>query len=115
MNTTTTGSQQPKQPRIVPTTGRKVWYWPDSQDIEAGGAIMIDPTKPCDATICFVHGNGTVNLSWSDQECRRSEALEIPLYMPEEVTDEMRYTGGIAQWMPFQAQAAMPTTVELTK
>jgi hypothetical protein len=87
---------------IVPTIGRKVWFWP------VGTKNIADSTQPLDATVVYVHGPHLVNLACHDQNGQPFPAAHIPLRQPGEEAP----AGPYCEWMPYQVGAAtsVPTT-----
>lgn len=87
---------------IVPTVGRKVWYWPSDLDVRVHGMATM-PGDPVDATIIAVSGLRCVNLHVIDAvggaHARPSCALSQPGDSPPE-------DGGFAAWMPYQVGQA---------
>jgi len=89
---------------IAPTIGRKVWFWPTDFQRRTGMAICDD--SPCDATVIFVHPQGTVNLRISDHAGSTHIAHSVELLQgvhPERNAPEFE---GRASWMPYQAKQA---------
>lgn len=89
-------------PAIKPTVGRKVWLWAQG----GGGFTIFDRRQPIDATVIFVHEDGTVNLSLVDHAGNCSTAFDVEL---KNYTAESHDTvaGLVATWMPYQmGQAA---------
>jgi hypothetical protein len=98
--------EQAKEPaRILPTIGRRVWYWPtmDSGRLIDGGLNVIDNGQPCDAGVVFVHSADMVNLSVTDHIANTLARLSVKLLATDEPVPEQ---GGVAQWMPYQVGQA---------
>jgi len=85
-------------PRSVPTIGRRIWYWPATNEDDSAEGICLDNSQPYDAGIVYVHADGTVNLGITDHtgDYFTNENVNI--------TDEA--TPGCAQWMPYQEKKA---------
>lgn len=83
----------PAPPRINPTIGRKLYYWPD--DHLAG-------QQPHDATIVFVHSDSCINLACHDYNGNPYPKTSVPLVQEGEPTPDYGY----ATWMPFQVGQA---------
>ena len=94
---------------ITPTIGRRVWYYPSDYDrgllhdkpesvIEAS-----DKMQPCDAGVCYVHGDRLVNLTVADHNGNLHKRTSVTLVQPG---DEIPSDGGFCTWMPYQMQAA---------
>jgi hypothetical protein len=80
---------------IKPTIGRKVWYWPEQPTMRVN-----DDRQAFDATIVFVHDDGTVNLAVFDHDGHY--LIQHRVELQDEPTRR-----GIATWMPYQlGQAA---------
>lgn len=101
---------------IVPTIGRRVWYWPSSLD---RGLLEVKPTtiieadvessgQPCDAGVVRVFNDRLVNLSVTDHYGNVHKRLSVTLYQPgDHVTHS---DGGYATWMDYQVQQALTST-----
>lgn len=101
---------------IVPTIGRRVWYWPSSLD---RGLLEVKPTtiieadvessgQPCDAGVVRVFNDRLVNLSVTDHNGNVHKRLSVTLYQPgDHVTHS---DGGYATWMDYQVQQALAIT-----
>lgn len=98
---------------IVPTIGRRVWYWPSSLD---RGLLEVKPTtiieadvessgQPCDAGVVRVFNDRLVNLLVTDHNGNVHKRLSVTLYQPgDHVTHS---DGGYATWMDYQVQQAL--------
>lgn len=56
---------------IIPAIGRKVWFWPQQEDLDEGMKQLrqnFHEPQPFDATIIYVHGSSLVNLQVLDHE-----------------------------------------------
>ena len=51
---------------IKPTVGRVLWYWPSTQDIEAGMFAYPGSDQPFTAQVVFVHSDRMINLLITD-------------------------------------------------
>ena len=85
---------------IVPTVGRKVWYWPGQEEIDNGFAS--DGKQPCDATICFVHSDRLVNISYADQCGHVYATTAVTLVQPGEPRVARMEGDCYCEWMPYQ-------------
>ena len=96
---------------IVPTVGRKVWFWPSKEALRDG--FHSDGKQPCDASICFVHSNWLVNISYADQCGDMHSMTAVTLVQPGEPR-VARLTGDcFCEWMPYQIDKAISATVEV--
>lgn len=84
---------------IVPTVGRKVWFYPNQG--QHGLSRMGE--QPFDATVVYVHGDRLVNLLVVDHLGESTPFLRVQLVQPG---DEACGTGHRAEWMPFQVTQA---------
>jgi hypothetical protein len=97
--------------RMAPSIGRRVWYWPSQHDKDQHGFVILYDSQAVDVGICCIHESGNdgpdlVGVAGFDHACEPVGDPQTRLYMPDEVTDEMRAAGGFAQWIPFQAAEA---------
>lgn len=94
---------------MIPTIGRRVWYWPTAEEAVIGS---IDPTQPFDAGVVFVHAPGNavpvVNLVIAKHNGGQVFFKEgVELFTPHVSGLDYAGLGGYATWMPYQvAQAA---------
>jgi len=86
------------QPVITPTIGRKVWYWPNENDIKIEYMESLDSAQPFDATVVFVHNLREVNLFVVDHNSNSYDRCGIPLIQPGDEKPD----GGYCEWMPCQ-------------
>jgi len=88
----------------TPTIGRKVWFWtcPERSDEYE----ILDNKQALDATVVFVHPDGTVNLDISDHKAQLEEAFRVRLfdYDPAVAHDMPFAEENFATWMPYQMQ-----------
>ena len=93
---------------IVPTIGRKVWFWPavemyhefmrtEPDDIPATAS------QPHDATVVTVHDAREVNLRCSD---RAGASYTVPNVQLLQDDDPIPTDRCFATWMPYQVKAA---------
>lgn len=96
---------------IVPTIGRKVWFWSSinyrfDADVEA-----INISQAFDATVVFAHETGNVNLLVVDHTGNPAIALDVELRDPAtddsheeegDAGDDAGHPTGYATWMPYQ-------------
>lgn len=95
----------PEKTIITPTIGRRVWYYPSAYDRgelehKPPSVIRADTTQPCDAGICYVHGDRLVNLTVADHNGRMHARTSVTLLQKGDPTPPagMAY----ATWMPYQ-------------
>ena len=88
---------------IMPTVGRRVWYWPSLNDLGQGVPNMVhtDAAQPLDAGICYVWNDRLVNLTVADQNGHMHRRFSVRLLQAGE---QPMIGEAYAQWMPFQAQ-----------
>lgn len=84
---------------IVPTIGRKVWYWP----INEYGMRVHSLEQACDATIVYVWGDTSVNLKIVDHQGGEHVRTSAFLHQGE---IENKPSSSCATWMPYQAGQA---------
>lgn len=93
---------------IQPSIGRKVWFWPEQEDLDAG-VVVLDATnygpyhQPLDATIVYVHGESLVNLYVLDHE-GTAWTFEKVILLPEDRPIE--FPVRCVTWMPYQLEQA---------
>lgn len=90
---------------IKPTIGRRVWYWPSKQDLgqtehKPSSVMTANQLQPCDAGICYVHGERLVNLTVADHNGVMHKRTSVQLVQEE--SDVYPADGGYAVWMPYQ-------------
>jgi hypothetical protein len=90
---------------ISPTAGRVVWFTP-STVVNDPFFVMIDPTKPCAATVAYVWGDRMVNLAVFDQNGNLHPRTSVPLLQDDDRKPE---TGYFCSWMPYQVGQAAKT------
>ena len=91
---------------IVPTIGRRVWYWPSIDDIDhAYDPVLkvLDKAQAMDAGIVYVHDDRRVNLSVKDHHGKSFARLNVQLIQEG---DTVPTGGGYAAWMPYQKNSA---------
>lgn len=91
---------------IVPTIGRRVWYWPSVDDIEHSYDPVLKQLgkdQAMDAGIVFVHDERRVNLSVKDHWGKSFARLNVLLLQDGEPIPS---GGGYAVWMPYQKASA---------
>ncbi len=82
---------------ITPTVGRKVWYHPHQYERDPN---YYDSLQPFDATITYVHDDGTVNLDVVNESAGRCPGkTQITLC---DTYDNA--VCGQAGWMPYQVK-----------
>jgi hypothetical protein len=95
---------------IKPTVGRVLWYWPSTQDIEAGMFAYPGSDQPFTAQVVFVHSDRMVNLIITDHGGGAHEKRSVTLL---QAGDSVRDNAGYAEWMPYQqGQAAKSEAAE---
>jgi hypothetical protein len=86
---------------MVPTIGRRVWYWPRTTEHSH------DPMQPFDAGVIFVYGpqqENVVNLLVTDHAGHVGVKVTVKMVEDSAAFEQKR---GCWQWMPYQkAQAA---------
>lgn len=83
---------------MVPSIGRRVWYWPSQKQLDEGILRSCDCEQALEAGVIFVHHSESVNLLVTDHLGRSVPLLGIPLLQAR--------LAGTAQWMPYQVQEA---------
>ncbi|HEY5798682.1 MAG TPA: Gp49 family protein [Burkholderiaceae bacterium] len=86
---------------IKPTVGRKVWYRPSVDGMDA--AIAINGTDPVDATIVAVHSDRLVNLAIFDAHGEPHQRRSVTLLQDD---DACSTNGRYVEWMPYQVGQA---------
>lgn len=88
---------------IVPTVGRKIWYFPcgDERDGCFDGAPPMAQfdNGPLDASIVCAYADGTVNLVVFDSEGTMFKRKGVTILDENEDDNE---ESGFARWMPYQ-------------
>jgi len=98
---------------IKPTIGRRLWYWPSQFDQGAlankpSSTMTVNPTgQPCDAGVCYVHGDRLVNLVVSDHLGTLHQRHSVTLVQNGETPPA---NTGYATWMPYQIGQAKSAT-----
>lgn len=94
---------------IVPTVGRKVWFypgggiWPAGMQVFPGTDYDGGVSQPLDATIVYVHDDRKVNLHVIDHAGHAFPVRDVQLVQPG---DQCCGGGHRAEWMPFQVKQA---------
>lgn len=81
---------------ITPTIGRKVWFWPVSEQ----QMMQHSPDQALDATIIYVHSDSHVNLHIIDHNGREHVRINMFLFPDADITK--RPGSSCATWMPYQ-------------
>jgi len=92
---------------IVPTIGRRVWYYPSEYDVSERHSDRIQSMldQPCDAGICYVWNDRMVNLTVADANGFMHRRTSVRLLQDK----EQPYPGEAhARWMPYQQGQAKP-------
>jgi hypothetical protein len=82
---------------IKPTVGRKVWYHPHQRERDPN---YYDSRQPFDATITYVHDDGTVNLDVVNESAGRCPG-KTQITLRDTYDDAI---AGQAGWMPYQVK-----------
>lgn len=91
---------------IQPTIGRKVWFYPQQEDLDEGLKVLNEESffaQPLDATVVFIWGDSLVNLHVLDHEgnaWKFEKVILLPDYRPES------FPVRCATWMPYQLNQA---------
>lgn len=110
--TITTKQDPQRTPRIFPTVGRVVWYWPSAEETKR--RFMSDKhmrqedvggPQPFAAQIVYVLNNRTVNLSVTDHHGRVHARHDVQLVQDGEEAPK----GAYCRWMPYQVGQAAKT------
>ena len=80
---------------IVPTIGRKVWYWP----VGDASLVQYDENVACDATVIYPWSDTNVNLRVTDHA--GNTQLRTSVFLHQGKVDD-RPASSCATWMPFQ-------------
>jgi hypothetical protein len=88
---------------IKPTIGRKIYYHPVAGEAGSNGVAFNKGDQPFDATIVYVHGNGSVNLRVTDHNGDTFAKRNVRLIQAGEKAPT---EGGYAQWMEYQMRKA---------
>lgn len=97
-------NQSNEKPLILPTVGRRVWFWPTTHCLD-NGFRQLDPKQPCDAGVIYVHPNGRVNVMATDHRGLTVAFYDVEI-MPANHVQEGPPSAPFAQWMPYQAAQA---------
>lgn len=81
---------------IVPTIGRKVWYW------SASTSCVNDDKQAFDATVIYVHNPTTVDLMVTNHAGTTYNVRSANLRDPGFFADCHSVPAPYATWMPFQ-------------
>jgi len=95
---------------IVPTVGRKVYFYSPTPEGADKPSHALDAKQPFDATILYVWSPTCVNLAVTSHTGRQMYPTSVELRDP---SPEDGHNGTYATWMPFQegqARAAAPTS-----
>ena len=90
-------------PRIEPTIGRVVWFWPRTYMATDSGNLGKD--QPYTAQVCFVHKNGAINVAGYRHDGTHFTAQSVHLVQDGDEAPE----GPYAEWMPYQKGQAAKT------
>jgi hypothetical protein len=85
-------------PAIVPTIGRKVWFYDNTPD------GCYDPEQAFDATVIYVWSPGLVNLRVTDHAGNTRVQTSVVLREPRE--GDSHGERQVATWMPYQMKVA---------
>ena len=95
---------------IIPTIGRRVWFWP-VRNAGQFGFISHDEGTPMDAGVVYVWGDRMVNLDVTDHAGNHHSFTSVTLMQPG---DEPPSDGRYCQWMPYQIGQAKAPVVTAT-
>lgn len=86
---------------IVPTVGRRVWYYPGNS---LGGMVLVDPNQPCDAGVACVITDREINISVADHTGNMFAREHVMLLQGDDLepADNQHY----CTWMPYQKAQA---------
>lgn len=87
---------------ITPTIGRKVWYWPASNE-----NVVRNGDQPMDATIVYVWHDRKVNVIVFDHA---GNQLTRPNTMMLQGDEMYKPIGSYCVWMPYQIGQARAQT-----
>lgn len=90
---------------IMPTIGRKVWFWPHTTD----NRRIVGPGQPFDATVVMVVDKNRVTLDVCDHHGSHFVVGNAYLYQGEDDPDpahRQRPIEDFAEWMPYQKKVA---------
>lgn len=93
---------------IHPSIGRRVWYWPSAYDCgktehKPDTVMQADASQPCDAGVCYVHGDRLVNVTVADHNGHMHRRTSVQLLQEG---DEIPVGQAYATWMPYQTGQA---------
>lgn len=90
---------------IKPTVGRKVWYWPSTQDKSGTFPVQQVTGQPLDATIIAVWSDRMVNVMVTDIAGKQFPVLSCTLLQPGDPVPayaDGQVAGRYVEWMPYQ-------------
>jgi len=94
---------------IRPTIGRRVWFWPNHDDITSKPTFTYDdPSQPLDAGIAYVHSDKLINVSVADQDGSIHAVMGVPLIQAGEAPPDC---GFYCEWMSYQQGQAKKQAV----
>ncbi len=80
---------------IIPTIGRKVWYWPSALE----HVTVLDKAQALDATVIYVHDENKINLLITDHIGKVQVKTLVPINCIDNILPR-------AEWMPYQKAVA---------
>lgn len=93
---------------IIPTIGRRVWYWPSEADrvtMQTAVGQAGTETQACDAGIVYVHSDTMVNLTVADHNGNMHARTSVRLLQEGDRRPEAG-SEAFAEWMPYQVGQA---------
>jgi hypothetical protein len=91
---------------IIPTVGRKVWYWPVKE--AKFGVTQFNTEMPLDATIIYPHNDTMVNLHVVDHAGDQHFRALVLLHQGDVAS---RPNSSCATWMPHQLDQAKDAAI----
>ena len=98
---------------MIPTIGRKVWFFPSDEELQAEDAVRLSD-QPFDATVVHVNGDGriegthSINIIYFDHAGSQFAYGAVMLALPdsEEAATLTASGGSYCTWMPYQVSQA---------
>ena len=97
---------------MIPTIGRKVWFFPSEEELQAEDAVRISD-QPFDATVVHVNGDGgiegthRINIVYFDHAGFQFSYRGVPLALPgSEEAAILARRRSYCTWMPYQVSQA---------
>lgn len=89
---------------IVPTIGRKVYFYDQAPERSSAQMQRYDDKQPMDATVIYVWGPTCVNLRVTDHAGVTHTRTSVPLRDPSDI--DCHGVEYFATWMPYQVGQA---------